>query len=47
MPGYKSPRITCDQCGEGINYDREAAVDGKTLCQSCAYPDASYYQPLA
>src|SRR6202042_403613 len=23
MPGYKSARITCEQCGEGINYDRE------------------------
>src|SRR5271167_2347596 len=25
-PGYKSSRITCDQCGEGINYDREAVL---------------------
>ncbi len=22
MPGYKSPRIACALCGEGINYDR-------------------------
>src|SRR3979490_2937230 len=26
MPGYKSPRIACDHCGEGINYDRETVV---------------------
>ncbi len=29
MPGYKSARITCDQCGEGINYDREVRRDEK------------------
>ncbi len=23
MPGYKSQRIACEVCGEGINYDRE------------------------
>jgi formylmethanofuran dehydrogenase subunit E len=23
MPGYKSARIACESCGEGINYDRE------------------------
>ena len=46
LPGYKSPRITCDQCGEGINYDRESIVNGQTLCQSCANPEASYYSPL-
>ena len=46
MPGYKSPRIACAQCGEGINYDRDTTRDGKTLCQSCAHPESSYYQPL-
>ena len=46
MPGYKSPRIACAQCGEGINYDREVVINGQTLCQSCAFPEASYYQPL-
>src|SRR5271170_2116398 len=47
MPGYKSARITCAQCGEGINYDRETIRDGKTLCQGCAFPEARYYQPLS
>jgi formylmethanofuran dehydrogenase subunit E len=46
MPGYKSARIACDLCGEGINYDREVILDGRTLCQACAFPEARYYQPL-
>jgi formylmethanofuran dehydrogenase subunit E len=46
MPGYKSARITCEQCGEGINYDREVRRDGKILCQGCAFPQTRYYQPL-
>ena len=46
MPGYKSARIACDLCGEGINYDREVTRDGSTLCQSCAFPESRYFQPL-
>jgi formylmethanofuran dehydrogenase subunit E len=46
MPGYKSPRIACAQCGEGINYDRESIINNQTLCQSCAHPESRYYQPL-
>jgi formylmethanofuran dehydrogenase subunit E len=51
MPGYKSARIACDVCGEGINYDREIirqedSGDVRTLCQSCAEPEARYYQVL-
>jgi formylmethanofuran dehydrogenase subunit E len=46
MPGYKSPRIACTQCGEGINYDREATINGAALCQACAHPESRYYQPL-
>jgi formylmethanofuran dehydrogenase subunit E len=45
-PGYKSARIACAACGEGINYDREVLVEGKTLCQACAAPETRYYQPL-
>jgi formylmethanofuran dehydrogenase subunit E len=45
MPGYKSARITCAVCGEGINYDREVVHDGRTLCQGCADPDHRYYAP--
>ena len=51
MPGYKSARITCDLCGEGINYDREVVREDAggtrtTLCQACAYPESRYYQRL-
>jgi formylmethanofuran dehydrogenase subunit E len=46
MPGYKSARITCEQCGEGINYDREIHREGRILCEACAEPESRYYQPL-
>jgi formylmethanofuran dehydrogenase subunit E len=46
MPGYKSARITCEVCGEGINYDREVHHDEKILCVACASPATRYYQPL-
>ena len=46
MPGYKSGRITCATCHEGINYDRQIIVEGRTLCQTCAYPEKRYYQPV-
>jgi formylmethanofuran dehydrogenase subunit E len=46
MPGYKSARTSCDQCGEGINYDRELRLGEKTLCAACASPHTRYYQPL-
>ena len=46
MPGYKSARIACDQCGEGINYDREVTRNNQTLCQGCAHPETRYYQTL-
>jgi formylmethanofuran dehydrogenase subunit E len=44
FPGYKSERIVCEVCGEGINFHREVVREGKTLCQSCA--GGRYYQPL-
>ena len=47
MPGYKSARIACAICGEGINYDRNTSgAEGQILCQSCAAPEDRYYQPL-
>ena len=46
MPGYKSARIACAVCGEGINYDREVHRDGQILCLGCADPASRYYQPL-
>jgi formylmethanofuran dehydrogenase subunit E len=50
MPGYKSARIVCELCGEGINYDRQAAAGegtGRILCQGCSAPENRYYEPLA
>src|ERR1051326_4081156 len=44
FPGYKSERVICAQCGEGINFRREVLREGKTLCQACA--GASYYKAL-
>jgi formylmethanofuran dehydrogenase subunit E len=46
MPGYKSARITCEVCGEGINYDRELRAEGRILCEACASPQDRYYQAL-
>jgi formylmethanofuran dehydrogenase subunit E len=46
LPGYKSARIACAICGEGINYDRQVEINGEMICQGCAHPEARYYQPL-
>jgi formylmethanofuran dehydrogenase subunit E len=51
MPGYKSQRIACELCGEGINYDREVRPlageqANRILCEACAHIEARYYQPL-
>lgn len=44
MPGFKGPKVVCEECGEGINFRREVTVDGRTLCRGCA--GDRYYQPL-
>lgn len=45
LPGFKGPRVTCQQCGEGINFKKEVLLEnGATLCRSCA--GERYYQPL-
>ncbi len=45
LPGYKGPRVVCAECGEGINFKREVAVNGRTLCRACA--GGRYWQPLS
>jgi formylmethanofuran dehydrogenase subunit E len=45
FPGYKGERVTCDSCGEGINFRREVRRDGKVLCHACA--GESYYAPIS
>lgn len=44
MPGFKGPKVSCAQCGEGINFKREVEVDGRTLCKACA--GERYYEVL-
>jgi formylmethanofuran dehydrogenase subunit E len=45
FPGYKSERIICADCGEGINFRREVVRDGRVLCRACA--GEKYYEPAA
>jgi formylmethanofuran dehydrogenase subunit E len=45
MPGYKGGRVTCAECGEGVNFDRFVLRDGEHLCFSCAAPSLRYWQP--
>jgi formylmethanofuran dehydrogenase subunit E len=44
FPGYKGERVTCEACGEGINFRREVRVADKVLCRACA--GESYYELL-
>ncbi len=44
MPGFKGPRVSCAQCGEGINFKREVEVHGRVLCKACA--GERYYEVL-
>ena len=44
FPGYKADRITCAECGEGINFRREVVRDGRMLCRACA--GEKYYELL-
>ncbi len=44
-PGRPLIRVTCAQCGEGVNDGREVAqLDGRTLCHVCAY--GGYYEVI-
>ncbi len=45
LPGYKAPRVVCEECGEGVSFRREVVRGGRTLCRACA--GERYYQPLA
>jgi formylmethanofuran dehydrogenase subunit E len=44
FPGYKGERIVCAECGEGINFRREVARDGRVLCRACA--GEKYYEAV-
>jgi len=45
MPGYKGARVTCNECGEGINFDRFVVQEGRQLCLPCAQPAHQYWRP--
>jgi formylmethanofuran dehydrogenase subunit E len=45
LPGFRSPRVSCDVCGEGINLRREIRRAGQTLCIPCAQSDEASPQP--
>jgi molybdopterin-guanine dinucleotide biosynthesis protein MobB len=36
LPGFRSSRVYCDNCGEGINFRREIHTAGRILCIPCA-----------
>jgi formylmethanofuran dehydrogenase subunit E len=44
FPGYKGERIICEECGEGINFQREVRNNGRVLCRGCA--GERYYTPV-
>jgi formylmethanofuran dehydrogenase subunit E len=44
FPGYKGERRACDECGEGINFERHVERNGRTLCRACA--GERYYEKL-
>jgi len=46
MPGYKGERVTCAECGEGVNFDRFVEREGERLCLSCADPGSRYWRPV-
>jgi formylmethanofuran dehydrogenase subunit E len=43
LPGYKTDRVVCARCGEGINFARYEDVGGQRLCISCAHPELRYW----
>ncbi len=44
LPGRPRSRVTCQQCGEGINDGRERQVAGRILCRNCA--GECYYEKI-
>jgi len=43
LPGYKTDRVVCVRCGEGINFGRFEEVSGQQLCLTCAHPELCYW----
>jgi len=45
LPGTKSQRVMCQECGEGVNFGRYADIGGRRLCLSCAHHESRYWTP--
>ena len=45
LPGGPHSRVSCEQCGEGVNDHRERIVEGHVLCRGCA--GERYYEAVA
>jgi formylmethanofuran dehydrogenase subunit E len=45
LPGFKGPRVTCAECGEGISFQREVVREGRVVCRGCA--GERYYEEAA
>ena len=43
LPGYKTDRVVCARCGEGINFGRFEVVADQRLCLTCAHPELCYW----
>ena len=43
LPGYKSERVVCARCGEGVNFGRFEESADQRLCLSCAHPELRYW----
>ena len=46
LPGYKTDRVLCARCGEGINFGRFEEVAGQRLCLTCAHPELCYWASI-
>jgi formylmethanofuran dehydrogenase subunit E len=44
LPGFKSERFICPQCGEGVNFRRFVEMTGERMCLSCANPALRYWE---
>lgn len=44
LPGYKSERVVCARCGEGVNFGRFEEIAGERVCLSCARPERRYWE---
>ncbi|HKX26360.1 MAG TPA: FmdE family protein [Blastocatellia bacterium] len=44
-PGHPLTRVMCDECGEGINDQREVRSEGRILCRACT--GERYYEVLS